>query len=84
MTRARWIVAGVCAVLVALTSVGFDALGGDCGDAVQAGGSESFECNTTAYVLLAAGAIGCVGLLGVGLWAAVDRTIARRRGRPKG
>jgi hypothetical protein len=79
MTRGRWIVAGVCAVLVALTTVGFDALGGDCGDAIQGGGGESFECNTTAYVLLAAGAIGCIGLLGVGVWSAADRILTRRR-----
>jgi hypothetical protein len=78
MRRLRWIVAGICIVVLLITFFGFDAVGADCGDAIQSDGSETFECNAPAYVVMGAGLIACVGLVVVAAWAVLDRLIARR------
>jgi hypothetical protein len=74
----RWLLAAVCAVVLVTVFAAFDSLGADCGDAINADGSESFECNTAAYVLMAAGFIALAGLVGVLAWAAIEWVIGRR------
>jgi len=71
--RVQSIAAAIFAAVLIVTSQGFDSLGGDCGD-----GTAGFECNTAAYVLMGAGALACLGLAAVGLWAGFAWLTTRR------
>jgi hypothetical protein len=84
MRRLRWLIAGVCAAVLIVVFTAFDSVGADCGDAPNAAGSESFECNTAAYLVMAAGLIALAGLLAVAMWAAIEWVAGRRRKRSLG
>src|SRR4051812_32697145 len=70
----RWLVAAVCSAMLIAVFAAFESLGAGCGcgcgDAINADGGESFECNTAAYVLMAAGFIAVAGLVAIAGWAA--------------
>lgn len=78
MRRLRWLIAAVCAGVLIAILAGFDALGADCGDAIAKDGGQSFECNTIAYVVMAAGVIALAGLVAMAAWAVIEWIITRR------
>ena len=78
LRRLRWLFTAIFAVMLAVTLLGFDNTGADCGDAIQADGSETFECNTMAYVVMAVGLIGLTGLASMLGWTVIDWFLVRR------
>jgi hypothetical protein len=80
MAAFRWSLAAFFAIALVLPLAAFDTLGGDCGDAIQADGTESFTCNTPAFVLMVIALVGPAGLAGSAIWAARDWRAARRLG----
>jgi hypothetical protein len=78
LRRVRWAFTAVFAAVLAVTLLGFDSLGADCGDAIQADGSETFECNTAAYIVMASAFIAVAGLLSMLAWGAVAWFLTRR------
>jgi hypothetical protein len=83
LSRLRWAIGLLSAAVLAVALSGFDRLGADCGDAIQSDGSETFECNTMAYMVMAAALIALAGLAGALTWAGIDWLLARREGRPR-
>src|SRR3954465_6249543 len=76
--RLRRILAALFAVALVLPFTGFEHYGADCGDAPGPGGNDVFTCNTPAYVLMAVGMIGLLGVAAIALWTAFDWQTARR------
>jgi hypothetical protein len=74
----RWLLATACAAVLIAVFAAFDSFGADCGDAIKADGSQSFECNTAAYVVMAAGFVAAAGLVAMVVRAAIEWLIARR------
>lgn len=84
MRSSRWLFAAGCAAVLIAVLTASGSLGAGCGDAINKDGSESFECNTAAYVVMAAGFIAAAGLVGMVVWAVTDWIIARRERRAPG
>jgi hypothetical protein len=78
LRRLRWPLIVLFAAVLVVTFLGFDSLGADCGDAIQADGSETFKCNAPAYVVMGAGVIALAGLAAMLLWLVIDWFVARR------
>lgn len=55
MLNARWVIAALCAAVLIAVFAASDPLGADCGDAIAKDGSETFQCNAAAYLVMAAG-----------------------------
>jgi hypothetical protein len=83
MRNARWVIAVLCAAVLIAVFAASGALGADCGDAIDKDGSEAFQCNTAAYLVMAAGFVALAGLVGTVAWAAIEGIIGRRNRSPR-
>jgi hypothetical protein len=81
MRNLRWLVTALCVTALIAVFAAFDSFGAGCGDAINKDGSQSFECNTAAYLVMAAGCVALARLVGMVVWAVIDRVVARRNGQ---